>query len=71
MKMKSVSLLVKILLIAGGFALCVLKWFGKLPDATVNEIWYSVAFAYGVGLGTIDFNIVHDNWVEKKEENNE
>ena len=39
MKMKSVSLLVKILLIAAGFTLCDLKWFGKLPEADVGEIW--------------------------------
>lgn len=66
MKMKSVSLLVKILLIAAGFTLCVLKWCGVLPEADVKEVWYSVAFAYGVGLGTIDWNICRDNWVEKK-----
>lgn len=66
MKMKSVSLLVKILLIVAGFALCVLKWCGKLPEADVGEIWKSIAFAYGVGLGTIDFNICRDNWVEGK-----
>lgn len=64
MKMKHLSLLVKIVLVVLGFGLCVLKWFGKLPEATVSEIWYSIAFAYGVGLGTIDFNIVRDNWIE-------
>lgn len=66
MKMKHVSLLVKILLIVIGFVLCLLKWFGKLPDGDVKEIWMSISFAYGVGLGTIDFNICRDNWVEKK-----
>jgi hypothetical protein len=64
MKMKHLSLLVKIVLVVLGFGLCVLKWFGKLPEATISEIWYSIAFAYGVGLGTIDFNIVRDNWIE-------
>ncbi len=67
MKMKSVSLLVKIVLIIAGFGLCLLKWFGKLPEADVKEIWMSIGFAYGVGLGTIDFNICRDNWVETKE----
>lgn len=67
MKMKSVSLLVKIILIVAGFALCVLKWCGKLPDAEIREIWMSIGFAYGVGLGTIDFNICRDNWVESKD----
>ena len=64
MKMKHLSLLVKIVLVVLGFGLCVLKWFGTLPEATISEIWYSIAFAYGVGLGTIDFNIVRDNWIE-------
>lgn len=64
MKMKHLSLLVKIVLVVLGFGLCVLKWFGKLPEATISDIWYSIAFAYGVGLGTIDFNIVRDNWIE-------
>lgn len=64
MKMKHLSLSVKIVLVVLGFGLCVLKWFGKLPEATISEIWYSIAFAYGVGLGTIDFNIVRDNWIE-------
>ena len=56
-------------MIAAGFVLCVLKWCGKLPEADVGEIWKSIAFAYGVGLGTIDFNICRDNWVESKGEN--
>lgn len=67
MKMKSVSLIVKIALVVIGFGLCVLKWCGILPSADVNEIWKSVAFAYGVSMGTVDFNICRDNWVEKKE----
>lgn len=67
MKIKLISLLVKILLIALGFGLSVLKWFGKMPEGDIKEIWYAISFAYGVGLGTIDFNIVRDNWIEKKE----
>lgn len=67
MKAKSVSLWVKIILVVIGFTFCVLKWFGKLPDASVSEIWYAVAFAYAVGLGTVDFNICRNNWVESKE----
>ena len=50
MKLKNVSLLVRIALIIIGFGLCMLKWFGKLPSASINEIWYSIAFAYGVQL---------------------
>lgn len=71
MKIKSLSLLVKLLLITLGFGLCVLKWMGILPNATINEIWYSVGFAYGVGLGSVDFNIIRDNWIEKREERDE
>ena len=67
MKMKNTSLLIKIILIVVGFALCVLHWVGVLPEAEIKEIWLSIGFAYGVGLGTIDFNICRDNWVEKKE----
>lgn len=71
MKMKSVSLLVKIVLVVAGFGLCVLKWCGVLPAADVGEIWKSCAFAYGISMGTIDFNICRDNWVESKGETNE
>ena len=67
MKVKNLSLIVKIILIVAGFALCILHWCGILPNAEINEIWRSIAFAYGVGLGTIDFNICRDNWVEGKE----
>lgn len=67
MKMKSVSFLVKIIMVIAGFVLCILKWTNTLPNATIQEIWFSIGFAYGVGLGTIDFNICRDNWIEKKE----
>ena len=66
MKVKEESRLGKYILIIAGFVLSVLKWCGILPGADIKEIWYSVAFAYGVGFGTIDFNISRDNWVEKK-----
>ena len=68
MKVKTTSLLVKFILIIAGFALCVLHWCGKLPGAEIKEIWLSISFAYGVGLGTIDFNICRDNWVEGRED---
>ena len=71
MKVKEESRLGKYILVITGFALSVLKWCGILPGADIKEIWYSVAFAYGVGLGTIDFNICRDNWVEKKEGSDE
>ena len=68
MKVKDKSFLIKTLLVVGGFALCILHWCGLLPEAEIKEIWYSVMFAYGVSLGTIDFNICRDNWIEKKGE---
>lgn len=71
MKVKEESRLGKYILIIAGFALSVLKWCGVLPNADVHEIWYSVAFAYGVGFGSIDFNIIRDNWVEKREQSDE
>lgn len=67
MKVKEQSKLGKFILVVIGFTLCVLHWCGLLPEADVKEIWYAVGFAYGVGLGTIDFNIMRDNWVESKE----
>ena len=66
MKVKNTSMLVKFILVVAGFALCVLHWCGVLPNAEIKEIWMSISFAYGVSLGTIDFNICRDNWVESK-----
>ena len=73
MKNKDYSKWIKFGLIIVGFALSVLKWFGIMGNATINEIWEVIAFAYGVGLGTMDFNIIVDNFKEKKnlEENDE
>lgn len=67
MKVKNTSMLVKFLLVLAGFVLCVLHWCGVLPNAEIKEIWFSISFAYGVSLGTIDFNICRDNWIETKE----
>ena len=39
----------------------------KNTSLLIKIILIVVGFAYGVGLGTIDFNICRDNWVEKKE----
>lgn len=67
MKVKEESRLGKYILVVAGFTISVLKWCGFLPGADIKEIWYAVAFAYGVGFGSIDFNIARDNWVETKE----
>lgn len=69
MKIKNFSLLGKSILITLGFILCVLKWMGIMSGADIHEIWYCVGFAYGVGFGTIDFNICHDSWTKSKGEN--
>ena len=68
MKVKNISMLVKIVLVVLGFGLSVLKWCGILPNADFNEIWKACAFAYGISMGSVDFNITRDNWVEKKEQ---
>lgn len=66
MKVKEESRLGKYILVIAGFALSVLKWLGILPGADIKEIWYTVAIAYGVGFGTIDWNICRDTWQESK-----
>lgn len=71
MKVKEKSFLIKIILVILGFTFCVLKWCGILPDAEVKEIWYAVGIAYAVSLGTVDFNICRDNWIEPKQEDAE
>ena len=73
MKNKDYSKWIKFGLVVLGIGLSVLKGFGIMGNATISEIWEVVAFAYGVGLGTMDFNIIIDNLKEKisEEKNNE
>ena len=66
MKVKQISMLVKIVLVVAGFGLSVLKWCNILPNADFGEIWKACTFAYGISMGDIDFNITRDNWIEKK-----
>ena len=61
MKVKSYSLLGKLVIVAVSYVLCILKWLDILPNATVTEIWGAGATAYGLLLGTIDFNITADS----------
>lgn len=68
MKVKNYSLLGKLVIVIMSYALCVLSWLGFLPNATTFDIWAAGSMAYGLLLGTIDFNIVRDNWIEKKKE---
>lgn len=61
MKNKDYSKWLKFALVLIAFTLCILKWLNILPLASVAEIWGSAACAYGICLGTMDFNIVADN----------
>ena len=67
MKVKNFSLLGKIIIVVAGFTLSVLKWLNILPNATVGEIWAVCGSAYGILLGTVDFNICRDNEAENKQ----
>ena len=61
MKVKQYSLLAKTVIVVLSYGLCMLKWFGIMPNATITEIWGAGATAYGLLLGTIDFNITADS----------
>lgn len=63
MKVKDYSRIIKMFIVTCGLILCMLKWLSLLPNATVGEIWLSMSAAYGIALGTIDFNIIRDTWV--------
>lgn len=66
LKAKTLSLISKILgigIIIGGH---VLKWLGKLPDATSNEIVVCGFAVMGI-CGTIDINILVDKFIRKGE----
>lgn len=61
MKVKDKSFLGKVIIVAVCYVLCILKWINILPNASVAEIWGAGATAYGILLGTIDFNITADS----------
>ena len=63
MKVKNYSLLGKFVIVVLSYILCVLVWLNKLPNATTMDIWGAGAMAYGLLLGTVDFNIIRDNWI--------
>ena len=67
MKVKDKSLLGKTIIVVIGFTLSILKWVGVLPGATITEIWAACGTAYGILLGTVDFNICRDNEAENKQ----
>lgn len=61
MKNKDYSKWLKLLIVVLAVTASVLKWFGVLGSATITEIWEVAGFAYGISLGTMDFNIIADN----------
>lgn len=61
MTVKHYSQLFKLALVIMGLTGSVLKWTGIFCNATINEIWVALSFAYGIGCGTIDFNITADS----------
>lgn len=61
MTVKHYSQLFKLVLVLLGLTGSVLKWTGIFSNATINEIWVAMSFAYGIGCGTIDFNITADS----------
>ncbi len=68
MTVKNKSFLGKLLIVLGSYGLCILHWCNLLPAASIQDIWGAGATAYGILLGTVDFNIIHDSWVEVKKE---
>ncbi len=71
MKNKDYSKWLKLLIVVVATIASVLKWFGVLGEATIPEIWEVAAFAYGISLGTMDFNIIADTLKEKGKAGNE
>ena len=68
MKNKDYSKWLKLLIVVLAVVASVLKWLGFMGSATIGEIWQVAGFAYAISLGTMDFNICKDNWVENKNE---
>lgn len=68
MKNKDYSKWLKLLIVVLCVIASVLKWFNILGSATITEIWQVGAMAYAVSLGTMDLNIILDNFREKKDD---
>ena len=67
MKNKNYSKWLKLAIVILAVVASVLKWFGFMGDATIGEIWQVAGLAYGISLGTMDFNICKDSWTKKKD----
>lgn len=60
---KSLSKLFKIFTGVGLLTCAILKWCSLLPNATMGEICMLWSVVYGLGAGTIDFNLIVDKFV--------
>lgn len=63
---KTLSKMFKVFSVLGIVVSAVLKWLGKMPEATVSEICMTWAAVYGIGAGTIDLNIILDKFTGGK-----
>lgn len=63
---KHISKFFKFVSTMGIIACCVCKWLGKMPNAEVSEICAMWVVVYGIGAGTIDFNIMLDKFTGGK-----
>ena len=61
-KNKDYSKWLKLAIVVFAVVASVLKWFDLMGNATIAEIWQVAGFAYGISLGTMDFNICKDSW---------
>ena len=65
MKNKDYSKWLKLIIAVLAVIASVLKWFGIMGNASIDEIWQVAGFAYAISLGTMDLNIIKDSWTEK------
>ena len=63
---KTMSKIFKVLSVLGIIVCHILKWC-KLLDAPSGEICFMWAVVYGLGAGTIDFNIMLDKFRKSEE----
>ena len=67
MKAKSMSKIFKIISVSGIVICHILKWCGILnaPSGEICAMW---AVVYGLGAGTIDFNLILDKFKKNEVE---
>lgn len=59
---KVLSKLFKCLCATGLITCSILKWCNFFPSATIGEICMAWSVVYGLGAGTIDFNLIVDKF---------